>query len=91
MRFVCLKGDLQYSVSQTVSIEASYRHGSLIIVCHSHKSKTFAFIGVKVTDDLHVGQVDQQSGSTGQIIFSTTLTLGAEIKYREEVPIIRKT
>ena len=32
--------------------------------------------------------VDQQSGSMGQIIFSTTDTLGGERKDREEVLII---
>lgn len=72
MRFVGLKGDLQYSVSQTGSIEASYCHCGLIIVCHSHKSKTFAFIGVKVTDDLHVGDSSKGPNICHRILSSAS-------------------
>lgn len=52
--FVGFKGNLQYSVSQAVPVEAGDGHGGLVIVGHGDKAESLALVGVEVADDLDI-------------------------------------
>ncbi len=49
-----LKWHLQDFVSQSIPIQAVDGHGSLFIVCHGDKAKTFAFVGVEISDNFYI-------------------------------------
>ena len=52
LSFVGFEGYLEDSVTKRVSIERLNGHKSFIIVGHCHKTKTFAFVCLQVTDHL---------------------------------------
>lgn len=54
MCLVSLKGDLQDTVAQPVAVETGDGHGRLVVIRHGDKAKTFAFVGVEVTDHLDI-------------------------------------
>ena len=49
---VCFEWDLQDSITKSVTIKGLYCHQSLIIICHRHKSKSFAFVRLQISDHL---------------------------------------
>lgn len=55
MGLVGFEGDLQDFVPQAVAVQTCYGHGGLFIVCHGHKAKAFALVGVEVANHFHIG------------------------------------
>ncbi len=65
---------LQDSVSHAVSVQAGDGHCGLLVICHGNKPKPFAFVGVKVTDDLDVGNSTERTEHLPQDAFIGILT-----------------
>lgn len=55
MGLVGFEGNLQDFVPQAVAIQTCYGHGGFFIVCHGHKAKAFALVGVEVANHFHIG------------------------------------
>jgi len=61
LALVGLEGHLKDPVAKRVSIETLDGHQGFVIVGHGDESKTFAFVGLQVSDDLDV--LDSSKGS----------------------------
>lgn len=74
VRLAGFERHLQDSVSHAVSVQAGDGHCGLFVICHGNKPKPFAFVGVKVTDDLDIGDRTERTEHLPQDAFVDILT-----------------